>query len=127
MRINKGRGAAVLALCSLALGTAGMAQDEDADLSCEIRATAEGGGVRLEAVATAGISIAGDYDFVIARSGPGGSSDIRQGGTFDIAAGEEAVLGEATLGGDAGAVEASLTLTPAGNRPECRAEYPSRS
>jgi hypothetical protein len=86
-----------------------------ASVDCDIRVTRSSRGVSLRGVAHAHASIDGDYSFVITKSGGGGSSDISQGGAFDLMPGAEAVLGSADLSMERGARwRAVLTLERAG-------------
>jgi hypothetical protein len=112
-----------LAPLTLIAGTAAMANRNSDELSCEVRATKVSGGILLEALASAGAEIAGEYEFIISKTGPGGSSDVSQGGEFEVGPGREALLGEVTLGSEGGSVEAVLTVrTPDGA--SCESRFP---
>ena len=80
-------------------------------VSCDIRATRTANGQRLEAVAYADKDLLGGYDFVVTAQGSGGSSDISQGGEFDLAAGERATVGSVEI--PRGRYRAILTLSDA--------------
>ncbi len=80
--------------------------------TCRIHETKTAKGVRLEAVAHAGRSVYGEYDFTINAYSSGGSSDITQGGPVDLAAGERATVGSAEI--PRGRYRAVLTLSDAG-------------
>ena len=66
-------------------------------VACDIRVTRTAHGLRLEAIAHADRSVHGSYDFVITAQGSGGSSDVTQGGPFDLAAGRSATVGVAEI------------------------------
>lgn len=68
--------------------------DEAGGVECVVRETATRNGVRLEAMARGDRDAYGEYEFVITKGGAGGSSDIVQGGEFDLAQGQQ-TLGEA--------------------------------
>lgn len=70
-----------------------IAYESDA-VECMVRRTPTLHGVRLEALARGDREAYGDYEFVVTKDGAGGSSDIVQGGEFDLSAGEQ-LLGEA--------------------------------
>ena len=116
--------ALAIAPLTLILGTMAMA-NKASDLSCEIRSSKSSGGVRLEALATGSAGATGEYEFVVAKSGGGGSSNVTQGGDFQIGPDEVTVLGEVTLGpGEASSVKAVLKVTgPSGNT-VCEARHP---
>lgn len=79
--------------------------------ACKIRETRTPQGVRLDAEIRADMSVYGDYDFVITSYNKGGSSDISQGGSVDLAAGERAKVGSAEI--PRGRYRAILTLSDA--------------
>jgi hypothetical protein len=112
---------------ALAVGTGAMAHKTPSDaVSCEIRSSKSSGGLLLEAVATGRSRTTGEYEFVISKSGGGGTSDITQGGEFEIGPKEEAILGEVAVGSAEGAfVRARLTLTD-GGKVLCEAQFPER-
>lgn len=112
---------------ALAAGTGAMAHKTPSDaVSCEIRSSKTSGGILLEAVATGQAKATGEYEFVISKSGGGGTSDITQGGEFEIGPKEEAILGEVAIGSGEGiSVRARLTLTEKGKL-LCQAQVPQR-
>lgn len=64
---------------------------------CAIDVTRTRHGIRFEALARSPDRALGDYELVITKHDRGGSSDIVQGGQFDLRPGREAVLGESEL------------------------------
>lgn len=70
---------------------------EASPVACEVLTTATRNGVRFSAVASSLAPISGEYEFVLTKSDRNGSSDISQGGEFDLADGAEHALGEAEL------------------------------
>ncbi len=88
---------AALTACSATASTASgqalapteFAQD---DAACEVRLTRTRHGLRIEALAHAPYAMAGEYDLVVSKSGPNGSSDVSQGGEFEAEAGEDITL-----------------------------------
>jgi hypothetical protein len=90
-------------------------------IACDIRVRRSGGLIKLNAVANLGRSSAGEYAFVITRSGVGGSSDITQGGPFDGKAGEHIDLSASEISiGRGDGYRATLTLSTPGGREICR-------
>ncbi|MCV0397520.1 MAG: hypothetical protein K5872_20105 [Rhizobiaceae bacterium] len=83
---------------------------------CEIVATKSGGMTRLEGVIHADRAAAGTSDFRVSGGGSGGSTNIRQGGDFDLAAGESTTLGSVSLGGS---YDATLEVTVNGETFSC--------
>jgi len=88
-------------------------------VACDIRATRTARGLRLEAIAHAERAVRGLYDFVITAQGSGGSSDVTQGGPFDLTAGRSATVGAAEI--SRGRYRAVLTLGDADGE-FCRSE-----
>lgn len=78
-------------------------------VSCEVRVRRTANGMMIQAVAHADRAVDGDYEFVITKSGGGGSSDVTQSGPFSAAAGETVTLGSTELGAD-GRYRAVLVL-----------------
>jgi hypothetical protein len=60
-----------------------------ASLSCDISVKRTPYGVRVTPVVRSSRSVAGEYSLVITKIGSGGSSDIRQGGPFEMSSGRE--------------------------------------
>ncbi len=97
-------------------------------LACDIRATATSHGVLLEAVAwgAPGVSASGLYDFVINKSDDAGSSDVNQGGAFDLVGAEPQALGVAEFSvAPRGGYRAHLILRDVGGGVLCDAEVRS--
>ncbi len=63
-----------------------------AAVECEIHATAVPGGLRLESVVYGMPGSSGAYQLTLARSGAGGSSNVSQGGDFEIDGSGQAVV-----------------------------------
>ena len=124
---------AILALVLTPFGVANgtdivMAAKSGKQLTCEIRSTDIRGGIRLEAVVVGRGGASGEYEFVVAKSGSGGTSNVSQGGDFEIGAGKEAIVGEVTLGsGEKAKVKARLTVSSANGKSACQDSYPHRS
>jgi hypothetical protein len=87
------------------------AQFASADVDCDIRAVRTAHGVRLEASAVSEGGASGEYEFVITKRDRGGSSDIVQGGEYDLIAGDMQSLGSAEVSVErGGAYRARLVL-----------------
>lgn len=68
-----------------------------ADIRCDVRVVRTSHGVRFEATALSDASASGEYEFVITKRDRGGSSDIVQGGEYDLLAGDTQSLGSAEI------------------------------
>ena len=86
---------------------------------CSIRETKTDSGVRLEAVVRAHAAVYATYDFSVTAQGPGGGTDVTQGGEVDLTDGNSATVGSAEFSG--GRYHALLTLRDAGGE-LCSAE-----
>jgi hypothetical protein len=88
--------------------------------TCDIIVRRTPNGVLLKAVANLSRPTAGDYSFVITKSGGGGSSDINQGGELESYAGRhELGSSEVSLGRGA-SYRATLKLISPSGREICR-------
>jgi len=65
--------------------------------SCDIRIAKEGGSLVLEGLVFAPAPVSGSYELEISQGGYAGGSDIRQGGDFEVAPGEDGSLGIVSL------------------------------
>jgi len=61
-------------------------------MQCEIRAIAVPGGIRLESVAFGSPGLSGSYQLSLERSGASGSSNMSQGGDFEVGDDGEVVI-----------------------------------
>lgn len=82
-------------------------------VSCEIRVIRHGGDVELKGLVHAGKATEGTYRFKIKSAG----ADINQGGDFTLAAGETAVVGEATV--TAASLDARLSVASGDGNTTC--------
>lgn len=109
--------------CAAAATPGEAATSRSSALSCEIRATPTRNGLKLEALAEAARAVRGEYDLVVTKSGPGGSSDISQGGAFSLAANERAVLGVAEVGLERRATINARLILRDGRSEVCRSQF----
>jgi hypothetical protein len=80
-------------------------------IGCRIQVTADGGAIRLEAMAHSRTNVSGQYRFDVRKDGESGSSHNVQSGKFTLEAGREDVLSTSLLGGsDADRYQAKLVL-----------------
>jgi hypothetical protein len=86
---------------------------------CWIRETKTANGMRLEAVVRAYSAVYGSYDFSVTSQGPGGGTDVTQGGEVVLTDGKSTTVGSAEFSG--GRYRALLTLRDAGSE-LCSAE-----
>lgn len=90
-------------------------------LTCELRLTESNRQVTIAAHAKANEATRGSYALSIDQRSSGGRATIRQGGEFDLKAGEAALLGEARFAGRAREFQAELTVTANGQTRTCNA------
>ena len=69
-------------------------------------------------------AVAGQASFSVTKSGAAGSSNIRQGHHFAVAAGRQAVVGQVRMGLEAGARLSADLLVKSDDGLECRATAP---
>ncbi|MBX3492205.1 MAG: hypothetical protein KF899_04545 [Parvibaculum sp.] len=84
-----------LAFLPLALGCAAASlvpASAAAPAECEIRAYDVAGGVRIESVVYGAPGSAGSYQLSLVRSGSGGTSNVSQGGDYEIDGAGEAIV-----------------------------------
>ena len=102
------------AACTASLATSSRSDhaqgDASPDLVCELHLTESAGQVHLRAQATSPAARSGTYRLEVLHRGSGGQSQIKQGGEFDLRAGETTTLGEASFSGTARQISADLTL-----------------
>lgn len=89
-------------------------------VECTIRETPIRGGMRFEARARAQRAAYGEYDFVLTKTDRGGSSDIVQGGAFDLRARGEQSLGSAEVSLERGARYRARLVLRDGETVMCR-------
>lgn len=118
--------ALALALAAVGLGGActslSAASQGDKPLSCALVTSKSRHGTTLEARATAHAPVTGSYALDIEQRGTGGHAVIRQGGDFELRAGQTQTLGEVTLGGDPAGYDATLSLRWNGDSVACSSD-----
>jgi hypothetical protein len=88
--------------------------------TCDIIVKHTPNGVLLKAVANLSRPTAGDYSFVITKSGGGGSSDINQGGELESYAGRHDLGSSEVSLGRGASYRATLKLISPSGREICR-------
>jgi len=86
--------------------------------SCDIRVVPHGGSLVLEGLVTAPVPVSGSYELQISQGGYAGSSNIRQGGEFDVAPGTDGSLGMVSLSSQGG-YAATLIVHWHDGAPDC--------
>lgn len=92
------------------------------DVSCDLRFTPTRHTLRIEAFVRSASALAGEYDLVISKSGPSGTSDISQGGPFQTAEGADLALGASEFGIERGDRYRAQLVLRGENGVLCRAE-----
>ena len=90
-------------------------------LTCELRLSQQGHIVTLTAQAQAPQATRGTYSLKVEQRSAGGRSNIRQGGEFDLIAGEPGVLAEVSFTARARDLNAELTIEAHGQSKTCSA------
>jgi hypothetical protein len=75
--------------------------------------------IALSGVVHSAGSAQGSYQLKVVSAGGAGSTNINQGGGFQVASGGSARLGQVTLGNSGTVYEASLKVTVAGKTYTC--------
>jgi len=88
--------------------------------TCDIIVRRTPNGVLLKAVANLSRPTAGDYSFVITKSGGGGSSDVNQGGELERYAGRHELGSSEVSMGRGASYRATLKLISPSGREICR-------
>jgi hypothetical protein len=81
-------------------------------LRCEIRKNEAAGSAALTGVIASSQAIAGNFRFVVTKSGPAGSSNINQADKFALADSGESIVGQAKINLESGArIVVALLMT----------------
>lgn len=115
----------------LGLGLVGVAANSGqatiADpLLCGVKATNNGNMIALQAAYTSDVAVSGSYQFKVTSSGPGGNSNISQGGQFTAAAHESLTLGQVSIN-DGSNYQVVFTVSANGVDLDCSQTAPSRT
>jgi len=115
-----------LALGAAAFGvTAGANAAAGSDL-CSIETHARGGMVEIAGIVESDTPISGSYRFEVVSSGPGGKSNINQGGSFNAGPGGPVTLGRVTLGNPGATYDVRLAVSANGNDYVCEDSIAAR-
>ena len=101
-----------------------LAQASSGPLQCEIQKIDKGSSVELTGVITSSVAIAGNFRFLVTKSGPSGSSNINQGNKFDLAAGAQTHVGNVTINIERDAHVVVELLATSNDGIECSAKAP---
>jgi hypothetical protein len=74
-----------------------IAHASSGSLACEIRKVSSGDSVQLIGVVSSSAAVTGNASFVLTKSGASGTSNIKQGNAFDLAADAEAHVSRVTI------------------------------
>lgn len=107
------------AACTASLATSQNAHANEA-VVCELRLSESNRQVTIAAEAEARQAVRGTYELNIDQRSAGGRSTIRQGGDFDLKAGERTTLGQASFSGRSSDFNAELTVKANGQTKTCR-------
>ncbi len=101
-----------------------LAHASSGPLQCEIHKTATGNSVELTGIVTSSSAIAGNFRFLVTKSGPSGSSNINQGNKFELAAGSQTHVGRVTINLEPDARAVVELIATSNDGIECRAKAP---
>jgi hypothetical protein len=108
---------ATIAALSLGLAIAGAMGANQAtaastgDTRCQIQASANNSMTTIEGVINSPTALSGSYQFEVVASGPGGSSNINQGGAFQAPAGSPVTIGKVMLGNPGATYDVKLVIS----------------
>ncbi len=104
--------AAAMLLVSIGVAVAASPATEvkDLPLSCAVELNDTGRMVEITARLATDEDITGTYAMTISKSGSGGSSRIRQGGPFELEAGDDVTLGKTMMSGNPDQFDIDFTL-----------------
>ena len=105
--------------------TSGQAKSQDPTV-CGINATSNGGMIALQAAFTSDVAVNGSYQFQVVSSGPGGNSNISQGGAFAAPANETVTLGQVSIN-EGATYQVMFKVTADGMDMDCSQTMPSRT
>lgn len=105
--------------------SSGQAKSQDPTV-CGINATSNGGMTALQAAFTSDVAVTGSYQFKVVSSGPGGSSNISQGGPFAAPANQTVTLGQVAIN-DGATYNVVFTVNANGVDLDCSQTVPSRT
>jgi hypothetical protein len=91
---------------------------------CELRVDERGDSIVLEGVIVARAPVSGSYELRVLQKGPGGSSDVVQGGEFNIEAGALGSLGIVSLSMNTKNYSARLSVQWDDGAPNCKSGAP---
>ena len=106
------------AACTASLATS-QADKQPQALVCAIALSESDQQVTITATARAAHAVRGTYQLEIDQRSAGGRATIRQGGEFDLKAGEKATLSEARFRGRTRDFQAELTVMANGQSKTC--------
>ena len=129
MGVNKYNALTGLAILLLGLGVtaSGYAGSLSQPTTCEIKAASSGDMLALQGVAHAGIALSGSYQMRVSGQGPGGSTNLNQGGQFNAAAGEAVTLGQVMVDNSGGTYDVTLSIDSAGGKVDCQGHFGSQT
>jgi hypothetical protein len=125
MGINKYTSLSGLAILMLGLGltASGYSSAASVPTTCEIKTASNGGMLAIQGVVHAGIALSGSYQMRVSGQGPGGSSDLNQGGQFNAGAGEAVTLGQVTVDNSGGTYTVTLSIDSTGGKVACQGHF----
>jgi hypothetical protein len=92
-------------------------------VQCNLVEEHTNGVVHLHGVVIATRHVAGQFSLNVIKTGPGGTANLSQAGTFSASPNREITLGQATVSVERGAqFTASLVLEAGGRSYKCRAQ-----
>ena len=121
--LRAGAAAAALAAAGLRAAIMPSVVAAPGPVSCQIVLERDGAARVLQARIAADRPVSGRYALRVDRTGPAGSAEIRQDGSFKAAPGAPAGIGRLELDGG-GRLAARLDLTWDGGRTACRLDDP---
>jgi hypothetical protein len=127
MGVNKYNALPGLAILLLGLGVtaSGYASSVSEPTTCEIRVASNGGMLAIQGVVNGGIALSGSYQMRVSGQGPGGSTNLNQGGQFNAGAGEAVTLGQVMVDNSGGTYDVVLSIDSAEGKVDCQGHFGS--
>lgn len=117
-------GAAGLALAQPDTGTTAIAST--ATIACGVNAVIERGMMKVEGLLQSPTALTGEYKFIFKSTGSGGTTNIRQGGTFTATPDTPVPIGSVMVNAGSN-VDVTLTVTAGGKSYDCSHPLTARS
>lgn len=127
MGVSKYNALPGLAILLLGLAvTGGYASSIGGAATCEIKAASNGGMLAIQGVVHTTVALSGSYQMRASGQGPGGTSNVNQGGQFSAGPGDAVTLGQMMVDNSGGTYDVTLSVDTNGGRVDCQGHFGSQ-